>query len=249
MMHRVFGKAKAPSPPASLTPPVVTAMSDPVLTEIAESREIVEKRRDYLTNKAHKETANAIEHKAHGRKDQALACLKRKKMIDTEIDGLVQQLLRIDSQEHTLSALKFTKHTMELEKRATDAIKTEMAIIGSIDALDEQRAATTETLEDAYEMLGVAGSKFEVPGVDQDDDELLEELERIAEDDAQARLEAQLLAVPDAPVPLPVPVGLRKKQEQEAQELAEIDALAAQMRVDLPMPSLGSSADMVIEVA
>merc|ERR1711998_240219 len=120
MMHRVFGKAKAPSPPASLTPPVVTAMSDPVLTEIAESREI----------------ANVIEHKAHGRKDQALACLKRKKMIDTEIDGLVQQLLRIDSQEYTLSALKFTKHTMELEKRATDAIKTEMAIIGSIDALD-----------------------------------------------------------------------------------------------------------------
>lgn len=245
---RFFGRARASTSDAAKDG---DAAKD-VLSELADSRDMMEKRREFLAHKSHKETTAAIEHKAKGQKDAALACLKRKKMLDGEIEGLNQRLLRLDCQEHTLSAIDFTHRTMDVERRATEAIKAKLKVTG-VDQLDEARAETDEALEDAYELLGVAGQTFAVPGLDQDDDELLDELDQMIqreeEEKEAAKLEQQLLTLTVEPMPIPVglpaipPTSVRRTQQQvqEARELEEIDRLAAQMKVEMPMPSLGSA--------
>ena len=239
-MQRLFGRARASTSDAAKD----------VLSELADSRDLIEKRITFLQHKSQKETTTAIEHKAKGQKDAALACLKRKKMLDSEIGGLNQRLLRLDCQEHTLSAIDFTHKTMDVERRATEAITAKLKGTG-VDQLDEARADTDEALEDAYELLGVAGQAFAVPGLDQDDDELLDELDQMIqreeEEKEAAKLEQQLLTVEPMPVPTRLPASspnrVRRTQQQiqEASELEEIDRLAAQMQVEISMPSLGSA--------
>jgi len=247
VMQRLFGRPKDPMPASSATS---AGKDQGVLSEIADSKEKIEKRTEYLRHKAQKETSDAITHKNGGRKDQALACLKRKKLIDEEINSLTQSLLKLDVEEHTLSALEFSKTVIGIEKRATDAIKKKLKEIGDISSLDDQRGDTEEALEDAYDLLGVVAQPVSVPGMEQDDDELLEELAKLEEEEEAAKLADQLasieteaLPVPKNPVPLPVPdMRSRQKQdEDEVRELAEIDQLAASMRVEMSMPGLGSA--------
>lgn len=189
-------------------------------------------------------------HKNAGRKDQALACLKRKKLIDDELSGLVQQMLKLDSQEHALQSLKFQATTSGVERAATAAIRAKLKELGTIEGLEKQREETEETLEDAYEMLGLAAQPTTIPGLGQDEDELWAELEAMEEVEEQKQMTAKLTTVdlgavgpsafPTAPTP----------SEQEERELAQLEQLAASMRVEhAPMPMLGMAAGMAVQVA
>lgn len=208
-----------------------------------------------MTHKAAKETTEALAHKAAGRKEQALAALKRKKMLEKEIDGLNEQLSKLDVHEHAISALTFSATTIAIERRATEAIKEKMKAIGDADTLEERRAETEETLEDAYEMLGVVAQPLSrLPGVEQDDDELLEELERMGEAEAEAELEAQLseLQIPTSLPAARTETKAEARRRKEAAEEAELEALEAAMgsssmaavRVESSMPAQFAPAPM-----
>lgn len=249
MSSLLFGKRRAA--PAAPAP----NKDDSILNEIQDNRELIEKRRDFLTHKVAKETAEALAHKAGGRKEQALAALKRKKMLEKEIDGLNEQLFKLDVHEHTISALTFSATTTAIERRATQAIKEKMKAIGDADTLEERRAETEETLEDAYEMLGVVAQPLSrLPGVEQDDDELLEELERMGEAEAEAELEAQLseLQIPTSLPAARTETKAEARRRKEAAEEAELEALEAAMgsssmaamRVESAMPAQFTSTPM-----
>ena len=137
-----------------------------VLTQIADSKDLIEKRQAHLTRKVEAHIQEACAHKAAGRKDQALACLKRKKLIDEELTGLVQQTLKLDSQEHALQSLHFQQQTLAVEKNATAAIKRQVGatvrrcseraqldlqrIRAAIDADAELKAEVHSMLADAF---------------------------------------------------------------------------------------------------
>jgi len=135
--------------------------------------------------------------------------------------------------------------------------------MGGPDALDEHRAKTEETLEEAYEMLGIAAQPCANPALGNlDDDDLLAELEAMEhavdaanEDKLSAELthvdmggmssaHAEYLVLPRAPATLP---ARTPQQEQEERELAELDRLAESMNlmVEKPMPMLGAAPRLV----
>jgi len=233
-MSRLFGRRKTEND--------VQSDAD-VLTNLAESKDLIEKREAHLMRKLDGEVKDAIEHKAQGRKNQALACLKRKKLIDDELNGLTQRRLTLDAQEHALQSLQFNERAAAVERAATAAIKGKVKSSGGVSKLEEQREEAEETLQDAYDMLGVASEAIAVPGLSQDDDELWAELLALEEDDDARKLEKQLIAVNLADEQgetstsvrgaFPSIPSLSKEQERE---LAEIDELTASMRVERPMP-------------
>jgi len=239
-MQRLFGGRGGKEPAAH-------SRSPDVLAQIAESKELIAKREEHLTRKVKQEVAEAMAHKEAGRKEHALAALKRKKLIDDELAGLLQQRLKLDATEHTLQSLKFHEKTQQVERAAAAAIKTEIARAGGASRAEETREATEEALEDAYEMLRVASEPTAVPGLSGvEDDELMAELLELEEAEERQKLAAKLTKV-DLPVSseastgpgeLPAaPTGpvVSQLNEEEARELAELDALAASMVLERPM--------------
>ena len=256
MMSRFLGKARSEG--SSSVPR--EQQEDPestVLSDIADSKELLSKREAHLQHKLEQELKMAVSYKEAGQKRLAIGCLKRKKMIEAELDSIHEQRLRTDTLEHTLTSLKFSSITLETERRATAAIKAKMRKMGGIDQLEEHRADTEETLEDAYEMLGIAAQPVNNPTVTMDDDELLEELEQMSQDAVEKEederalrtlsevrhldgagpsIENGYLQLP--PVPPKPSHELRKQQQQQA-EMAELEQLTASMAMEMPMPMLG----------
>jgi len=245
-MQRFFGRRPSSSPSA-------VPDDKELLNELAESRRMLELRAEHLQRKVESETATAVQAKQVGQKAQALECLKRIKMLKAELDSLSQQRLKLDTQEHTLQQLKFTSMTVGVERKATDAIRAKIAEMNGPDGLEEQKAKTEEALEDAYELLGIAAEPIANPALGGvTDEELLAELEEELEEEQERAERAELLRVDTGSssgpataalisMPTPPRTLVTKQQEQEDRELAELDQLAASMKlsVERPMPMLG----------
>lgn len=255
MMQHLFGRR-----PTSAGPSAASTDAE-VLAELAESKQLVEKREAHLQRKLEQEIALAIDHKKHDRKKAAIACLQRKKMIETELDGLVEQKLKLATQEHTLHQVNFTSVLVKTEQKATSLIRKKVEELKGPDGMEDHRERTEQTLEDAYEMLNIASQPIANPALSgMDDDEMLEELEALEEAEKQKQLEAELahlgepaasagaaeLKLPSAPTSA-VAREQRARQQKEEEELAEIDRLEASMLVvDRPMPMLGMAAPTAI---
>lgn len=142
--------------------------------------------------------------------------------------------------------------TFGVERRATDAIKAKLA---SLKDVEDQRADTEEALEEAYELLGTASAPIANPALGGvDDDELLEELNQLAEEDERNKLAAQLTqtqpeqAIERAALPSPPREAKAKRwQQDDERELAELEKLAASMNlvVEQPMPMPMAAAPIV----
>ena len=261
-MH-LFGKARKQTAAAAAAEPPATPGNDDAMAQIKMSKEMIEKRMDYLTRKIEIETQNAIGHKNAGRKPQALACLKVKKQMEDEISGLMQRVVKVNAMDHSLSQLKFTEATLAAEQAAAAEIKRMLKRMGD---LDEHRAETDEALESAYEALGIVSEPSSIPGVSDDDDEaLLEELEAIekSRNESEAEQERKLVqqlaalempggtsgsssaAVSYPTVPLEGARATRQREQQEERELEELERLQASMKVDQAggtMAMLGAAA-------
>jgi len=259
-MQRFLGRSTAA--PASERKPRQAQTDDTVLTELVESRELVEKRMEHLQRKLQMEIEQAVAHKNANQKKLAIGCLKRKKMIEAEIDSLIEQRFKLDSHELTLQSLRFTENTFAVERRATQAIRDRLRAMGGADAVEESRAETEEAFEDAYEILGIAAQTISHPALGgADDEELLAELIQMEEEQAQDDAANELsyvelggssssqpyLRLPDVAKTLPSRQQRDKKQQEEERELAELEKLTATMAIEQPMPMLGAAATMVVE--
>lgn len=236
-MH-FFGSKKKSSAPAAPTSEERKDDRD-VMRNLASSKELIDKRSAHLTRKMDAAVLEAIEHKQAGRKAQAIACLKRKKQLEKELDGLIESGLRAETLDSTIQAMRFTETTIEAERAATALIKAKVARLGGADAVDDARAETEDALAEAYDLLGVASEPIALPGLG-DDDELEAELNELIEASEQGKLSKQLTQTdgeagssgehaavwPSAPT---------AKELAEERELAEIDALTASMKTEAPM--------------
>jgi len=238
-MHRMlFGRNKA------------AASDTTVLKELAESKELLERREEHLQRKIELEVAAAIAHKQNNRKSQALACLKRKMMMEEEIQTLHSQQLKLDSQEHTIQSLRFNEMTLAVESRATEAIRSRVTAMGGVDKVEAQREKTEESLDDAYELLSAAAQPLSHPALNSTTDEdLLAELEEM---EAAEELK-KLTHVKEEPVSRETPAFpaapiARSQENDERSLLAELDQLSASMQLEKPMPMLGSAAGPTIVV-
>lgn len=246
-----------------------------VVEELREAKDLLEKRVAHLERQKDKELTSALEHKktaarlpeatAKNAKNAALACLKRSKMIDQELDSLQEQRLKLDTQEHAFSSLKFAQHTIAAERRATLAIKALTAQMGSIEGLEGHRENMEETLETAYELLGLASEPISNPALRDagDDDELLAELDQLVEAQAQNDLEKELTqlgqeigrpsaspattnsAMPSFPEAPREDVATRRRREEDEARRQDEKELA-QLEASMAMPMLGMAAPMMV---
>lgn len=258
-MQSFFGRSKGKQATAEAAVPASSGNGGgDAMAQCADSKSMIDKRTKYIQKKIDDEVKMAIVHKEAGRKPQALLCLKNKKQMEQELDGLLQRSLKISAMENSLAQLKFTEVTIAAEKAAAAEIKERVKRLGDLDAV---RDASEDALQDAYEALGIVSEQVAIPGLEGiDEEDLLEELEGLGkakeqEKDVEAEEEAKLVAelaalgqpTPSFPrAPREDPMAQRR-QEQEREELAELDRLQAAMKVEQGggMAMLGSSSMMV----
>mmetsp|Transcript_37601 Transcript_37601/g.87924 ORF Transcript_37601/g.87924 Transcript_37601/m.87924 type:complete len:223 (-) Transcript_37601:164-832(-) len=210
-MQRLFGSKQRDSR--------ATQSDEAVFAQIANSKELCEKREAHLNHQLKKEIVDAIEHKQAGRKSRALSCLKRKKSIVEELEGLAQKQLQIQMQEHALIV-----NQAQLWMRWSNT-----------DELEQDREITVETREDAsHELLSIASQPVAISGGA--DDELRAERAQMEEQKVeQSVLNSELPSEGSSSQAFPRAPDSRVSA---LNELVELDQLAVSMhlRVDPPMP-------------
>ena len=88
MFKKLFGGSKEASAP--IPPPTVKAATQTInsIQQLADQEENLEKRKALIEKKMEAELQKARELNKAGKKQQALMCLKRKKLLETEMQNL-----------------------------------------------------------------------------------------------------------------------------------------------------------------
>ncbi|XP_029808576.1 charged multivesicular body protein 4a isoform X2 [Suricata suricatta] len=212
-LGRLFGRGKKEKGP---TP-------EEAIQKLKETEKILIKKQEFLEQKIQHELQMA---KKHGTKNKraALQALRRKKRFE-------QQLAQTDG---TLSTLEFQREAIENATTNAEVLRTmELAAQGmkkayqdmDIDKVDELMADITEQQEVAQQISDAISRPV---GFDVDEDELLEELERLE----QEELAQELLEVGDKeeepPIKLPsvpsahLPEGPAPKADEDEEALKQL---------------------------
>ncbi|KAE8099980.1 hypothetical protein FH972_017919 [Carpinus fangiana] len=214
MFQRVFGK---PKPDHS---PVAT------LDKLNETLEMLEKKENVLSRKVAAEVEKAKEFSSAKNKKAAIQCLKRKKLIEQQIEVLGNFQLRIHDQMILLEGAKATTETVDALRTGAAAMKA-MHKATNIDDVDKTMDEINEQTDNMKQIQDALSAPIGA-SADFDEDELEAELEELE----GAELEEQLLqpatTAPAAPsAPIHVPAGRRPAGPIPQRNKAEEDELAA----------------------
>lgn len=246
-MNRLFGSTrKAPAAPTA--PRENPNDQASTVTQLRETLELLEKRDEHLLRLVDKEMQGARTLQAAGKKREALECIKRKRMHESEREQLSVRKFNLMKQESTLQALKFNTMVVATTDAGAAAIEREVRKVGGIDGAERVMDRADDALADAGDLLGATSRS--IGQADYEEDELLEELEQMemdelakemsevntgtrATDDSRDETIDHLFAqVPRAS--LRASAATREEREAE-RELAELSALQSSMTVEKPM--------------
>lgn len=230
--------------------PVSSGLSRPTLpplthlphthTPSTQTEELLIKRRSLLEKKIAAELGKAKEQTLAKNKRAALMALKKKKMYETQLEQVENNILRVNEQQMMLENQRTTVETVSALRNAAQASKQTMSemkindVDSVLDEINEQTDQMQQIQDAMAQPIGAAA--------DLDEDELLGELEELE----SQQLDSELLApapAPSAKVPaakapatavaakeeaLPaVPKGRAGKAAMSAE--AELAALEAEM--------------------
>jgi len=197
-------------------------VSRDAIVGLRQQLQMIEKREEYTQKKIDEEIkkarANAVSNKA-----VATAALKRKKMLESELEKLQGSRFQLEMHVNTLESAKMNQETMAAMKKASDALK---AIHGNlnIDKVDATMSSIQEQTQLAAEVSEAISTG--VIATDIDEDELRQELEELQEDELNTRL----MGADHVPAHLPAGASrVEEIQQQEADEEAELRALQAEL--------------------
>lgn len=273
-MHRLFGSTPRPSSSSTPRPSdddkqqsVDGNSKDPVATlaaahKMGDAQELIGKREEHLARLIDKEVASAREHGSAGRQKAALVCLKKKRILEKELETLAANKLNLFQSEHTLHALKFNSLVSDAQQEGMQAIQREIKKVGGVDGVEKVQDKLEDLLADAGDVLS-AGNRTMGDVADMEDDELLEELEAMELADLTAQLKrtevggassgaASSSGLEFAEVPRGEPVTAasrarqqkQKEKEEERELLAELQATMAVPQMEsagMPMPMKGAT--------
>jgi len=237
----LFGKKRDPVPPPTTAPAAPAGGSNQAaIVKVKDTIETMGKRQEHLLRKVNLETKNAMQYSKTNKKKEAIACLKRKKMFEKQVEQIANTMLTLETQLLTLESMNINREALEAQKFANAAIGEEVRKMGGVDAVAEVIDNVEEGLQDAHEIQEELGRVVGMPGIDDDEDELLAELEGLEEEqlaeeigkvDLGTNAEA-LKGMPKAPQEelLSLPAAGTKKvaaMTDEERELAELEASMA----------------------
>ena len=121
------------------------------------------------------EVAGAAELAAAGKQKAALVCLKKKRVLEKELETLASSKLNLFQSEHTLHALKFNSLIVDAQNLGMQAIEREIKKVHGVDGVEKVQDKLEDLLADAGDVLQ-AGNRTMGELASVDDDELLEEV-------------------------------------------------------------------------
>lgn len=198
------------------------------LEKLQETLEMLEKKEGVYMKKAAAEVEKAKEFTKRKNKKAAIQCLRRKKLIEEQIEPIAKYQLRIHDQMILLEGAKATTETVDALRSGAAAMKAmhKATNIDDVDKTMDEINEQTENMKQIQEALSVPTGAT----ADFDEDELEAELEELEE----AELEKEILQpVTTATVaPVHVPAGnqsTRPVPQKNSAEEDELDALQAEM--------------------
>jgi len=199
-------------------------VSRDAIVGLRQQLQMIEKKEEYTQKKIDEEIrkakANAVSNKA-----VATAALKRKKMLESELEKLQGTRFQLEMHVNTLESAKMNQETMSAMKKAADALKHIHGNL-NIDKVDATMASIQEQTQLASEVSEAISTG--VISTDIDEDELRRELEDLEQDELNTRL----MGADHAPVHLPAGATNMEDSKQhtaEADEEAELLALQADL--------------------
>ncbi|KAJ2450394.1 ESCRT-III subunit protein snf7 [Coemansia sp. RSA 2336] len=170
------------------------------IIKLRETKDMLDKRERHLQtqidNQLKTARANAVKNKR-----LAMAALKRKKTLETQMENISNQILAVDTQIMTIESSNLNAEAFKAMQQASLAMKKIHQGV-SIDKVDQVTDDINEQMSVSKEISEAMTSGFGM--IDMDEDELNAELEELE----QLELDEQLLGAERTPVSLPqVPVS------------------------------------------
>jgi len=249
-MNRLFGSARK-APAQATVPSERSTDQASSLSQLRETLDLLEKRDAHLARLIDKEVESARTLQAANKKREALECIKRKRVHDSEREQLSVRKFNLMKQESTLQALKFNTILVATSEAGATAIEREVRKVGGIEGAERVMDRADDALADASDLLGATSRS--IGPVDYEEDELLEELEQLEQietdktakklsgvstgNHAATESRAEPIGHLFAQVPRSVPAAHTTREECEAErELAELSQLQSAMTVEKPTP-------------
>lgn len=186
------------------------------ITKNKKTATMLEKKIALLEQKKNKQIADARKWSKAGNKKKAILCLKRKKMIEKQIDNYSNTIFTLEQQGFLLEGAQTNANVVDAMKVAKDTM-THINKNTDVDDVNDLMDDLQEQTENATEISDALGQGM---GVMDDEDELLAELEGLEEKDAVTTAE-------DMPIVLPqVPTNkIKQKEKEEEDALNELEAM------------------------
>ena len=223
-MRLFFGSKKEKAPAAAA--PTASATLPDAIQKNKVAIDALDKRQKLLEKRIADEEADAKQRVANGDKRGALMALKRKKMVEAELDNLMNSRMTLEQQINSLEAAQMNQiavaalaHGVAVHKTLNQQIDAE-GVDRLMDELEEQQ----ELQRDIAQVMS-AGNRIA------EDEDLLNELEQLQ----ASTLDEQLISsVPSGPI--------------GAGEATAAPAAAASVKA-APVPAGGLTADEEAELA
>ena len=198
--------------------------------KLNETIENIGKKEAHLQRKMDAELANAMKFNAAGKKREAVQCIKKKKLYEQQLNQLGTTKINLENTRLTMESMNMTAEIIDTQKVVTTSMQAQMKKMGGVEKVEEQMDAMDDAMTDAQEIQNAMNRQMNVPGLDQDDDELLAELEGLQEAQLAAEMSkveiGRAVVMPSAPISLPA-AGTKKVMTDEERELAELEAAMA----------------------
>ena len=139
-----------------------------------------QKKIEYNEKRIAKELEKARQFKKKGNKAQAFMCLKRKKMLEKQVEQLTAQMMNLESQSMAMEGMASNKsmvETVQVTNSAMKQLQKEMNVDKVEDLVDDLR----ENIDNNNEISDILASPVG-DLADLDDDSILNELEEIEQE-------------------------------------------------------------------
>ncbi|THG97417.1 hypothetical protein EW145_g7620 [Phellinidium pouzarii] len=194
------------------------------IVNLRQQLQMLEKKEEHLQKKIDDELKRAKTNAVSNR-TVATHALRRKKMMETELDRLTGTRLQLEMQVNTLESANFNQETMAAMKKGSDALK---AIHGNLTAVtvDTTMQSINEQREIANEISDAISNPLNA-GIDFDEDELKQELADLEQDELNKRLagaeRAPTTSLPSISREEPIRQHTAEEDDEDAQ-LRELQA-------------------------
>lgn len=190
-------------------------MSRDAIVGLRQQLQMIEKKEEYTQKKIEEELAKAKAN-AVTNKPASLEALKRKKMMENDLEKLRGTKFQLEMNVNTLESAKLNQETMLAMKKASSALKKIHGDL-TIEGVDKTMAEIQEQTQLAAEIQ----DQISAPPitVDLDDDELKRELDELEQDSLNDMLKGA------QPAPIHVPPGATKPIIEQPAELDEEEML------------------------